>query len=50
MFDAVDIPIIVQKPNGEYDPPLKLPKLSYADGVGPLGWSSSILKLSTNFD
>jgi len=50
MLDAVDIPIIVQKPNGRYDPMIELPKLTYADGVGPSGWNSSILKLSTNFD
>jgi len=50
MLDAVDIPIIVQKPNGVYDLKIELPKLTYADGVGPSGWNSSILKLSTNFD
>jgi len=45
MLEAVDVPIVVQKPNGEYDPQIELPNLTYADGVGPLGWNSSILEL-----
>jgi len=50
MLEAVDIPIIVQKPNGRYDPEIKLSNLTYAEGAGPSGWNSSILKLFINFD
>ncbi len=50
MLDAVDIPIIVQKPNGVYDQKIELSNLTYADGAGPSGWNSSILKLFINFD
>lgn len=50
MLNTVDIPILVQKPNGTYDPDINLPKLSYAEGIGPTGWNSSILKLFIKFD
>ena len=50
MLEAVDVPIIVQKSNGRYDPKIQLSNLTYADGAGPPGWNSSILKLFTNFD
>ena len=50
MLKSVDIPVIVQKPNGDYDPGIQLPNLTYADGSGPSGWNSSILKLFMNFD
>ena len=50
MLEAVDIPILVKKQNGEYDPQIRLSNLQYADGVGPAGWNSSTLKLFMNFD
>jgi mannosyl-3-phosphoglycerate phosphatase len=50
MLEAVDIPILVQKSKGIYDPKIKLSNLTYAEGAGPLGWNSSILKLFINFD
>jgi len=50
MLQSVDIPIIVQKPNGSYEPEIKLSNLIYADGIGPSGWNSSILKQFMNFD
>ena len=50
MLQAVDIPILVQKPNGDYDKGINLPNLTFAYGIGPSGWNSSILKLFMNFD
>ena len=50
MLQTVDIPIIVQKPSGSYEPGIKLSNLVHADGIGPSGWNSSILKLFMNFD
>lgn len=50
MLQTVDIPIIVQKPSGSYEPEIKLSNLVHADGIGPSGWNSSILKLFMNFD
>ena len=50
MLQTVDIPIIVQKPSGSYDPNIKITNLIYADGIGPSGWNSSILKLFMNYD
>lgn len=50
MLEAVDTPILVQKPGDNYDPNIKLINLTYADGIGPSGWNSSILKLFKNVD
>jgi len=50
MLKAVDIPILVQKPGGSYDPKIKVSNLIYADGIGPCGWNSSILKLFKDLD
>lgn len=45
MLEAVDIPILVQKPDGKYDQRIFLDNLIYADGVGPVGWNRSVLEL-----
>jgi mannosyl-3-phosphoglycerate phosphatase len=45
MLEIVDIPILVQKTDGEYDQRIRLDNLIYADGVGPVGWNRSVLKL-----
>ncbi len=50
MLEAVEIPVLVQKPGGEYDRNIKLPNLLYAEGAGPVGWNLSILKLFMNYD
>ncbi|MGB2692636.1 MAG: mannosyl-3-phosphoglycerate phosphatase [Thermodesulfobacteriota bacterium] len=50
MLETVDIPILVQKPGGNYDPMINLSNLIYANGIGPSGWNSSILKLFNNVD
>jgi mannosyl-3-phosphoglycerate phosphatase len=41
----LDYPILVQKPDGSYDPDIQLSGLIYAQGVGPVGWNEAVLKL-----
>ena len=45
MLEAVDIPILVRKADGKYDQRISADNLVYADGVGPVGWNRSVLKL-----
>jgi mannosyl-3-phosphoglycerate phosphatase len=45
LFEAVDRPILVQKPDGSYDPAVKLPNLSFAPAPGPDGFRISIFRL-----
>ena len=45
MLEAVDYPILIQKPNGSYDPEVQLPHLIRADGAGPVGWNRSLIDL-----
>jgi mannosyl-3-phosphoglycerate phosphatase len=45
MLEVVDYPVLVQKPDGNYDPSVKLDNLILASGIGPSGWSDSLLKL-----
>lgn len=45
MFRAVDHPVLVQKPEGSYDPDVKLPHLNLAPGIGPTGWREAVFQL-----
>ncbi len=45
MLKVVDRPILVQKPDGTYDPEIHLPHLHYAAGSGPLGWNKAVLAI-----
>ena len=45
MLALVDQPILVQGPDGTYDPTVRLPHMIYAPGVGPIGWNAAVLKL-----
>ena len=45
MLERVDYPIIVKKPNGDYDQRIRIPNLIKADGVGPEGWNKAVLTL-----
>lgn len=45
LLEAVDYPILVQKPDRSYDPDVDLPSLIRAEGVGPVGWNRSLLEL-----
>jgi len=49
MLEAVDIPVVVQKPGGIYDNRIVIPKLVRAEGIGPDGWRKVILELVGNF-
>ena len=43
MLASVDYPILVQKPDGSYDPDVQLPHLIRAVGIGPVGWNRSLI-------
>lgn len=43
LLAAVDRPILVQKPDGSYDPTVTRPDLVKAPGIGPSGWNRAIL-------
>ncbi len=45
MLNAVDIPILVQKPGGIYDPKITDKSFIRADGIGPVGWNRAILDI-----
>lgn len=45
MLEAVDYPVLVQKPGGGYENGINLPGLIKADGVGPVGWNQAVLEL-----
>lgn len=47
MLQAVDLPVIVQRPTGQWDPVLeeRLPRALRAPGIGPEGWNRAILDL-----
>jgi mannosyl-3-phosphoglycerate phosphatase len=42
---TVDRPVLVQKPDGSYDPDINLPNLIRAPGIGPAGWNDAVLDL-----
>jgi len=45
MLLSVDQPILVQRPDGSYDPTVRLPHLLHAPGIGPVGWNASVLTI-----
>jgi mannosyl-3-phosphoglycerate phosphatase len=45
MLEQVDYPVLVQKPDGGYDPGITLANLIRAEGVGPVGWNKAVLSL-----
>lgn len=45
MLERVDYPVIVQKPDGNYNQQIKVPNIIKAEGIGPEGWNKAI---STN--
>lgn len=44
MLESVDLPVLVQKQDGTYDPQIDMPKLIKAEGIGPLGWNKAVLE------
>ena len=45
MLEAVDVPILVKKPDGRYEPDITLPNLTLSDGVGPKGWNINLMRI-----
>jgi mannosyl-3-phosphoglycerate phosphatase len=47
MLAAVSVPVVVQKPNGSYDPEIlkKLPRVTRAPAPGPEGWNQAVLEI-----
>lgn len=45
MLERVDYPVIVQKPDGTYDPGLSAPRFIRAEGAGPKGWNKALITL-----
>ena len=47
MLRVVDIPVLVRRADGTYDPGIDLPGLVRAPGVGPEGWREAVLAILT---
>lgn len=45
MLKAVNFPVLVQKPDRNYDSSIELDNLILAPGIGPTGWNAAVLKL-----
>ncbi len=45
MLEVVDYPILIKKPDGSYDPSIKLDNLILAPESGPKGWCEAMLNL-----
>ncbi len=45
LLEAVDVAVLVQKPDGAYDPEIMLPGLIQAPGAGPAGWNAAVREL-----
>ena len=42
MLREVDYPVIVQRPDGNYDGRIDIPNLIRAEGIGPEGWNRAV--------
>jgi mannosyl-3-phosphoglycerate phosphatase family protein len=42
MLKNVDIPVVVRKPDGDYDSRVDVPRLVGARGIGPKGWNEAV--------
>jgi len=45
LLAMVDYPILVQQPDGSYDPDIHLSGMIRAPGIGPVGWNEAVLEL-----
>jgi len=45
LLAMVDYPILVQKPDGSYDPDIHVSGMIRAPGIGPAGWNEAVLEL-----
>lgn len=42
LLPVIDRPILLQRPDGSFDPSVQLPNLCYAAGIGPIGWNEAM--------
>jgi mannosyl-3-phosphoglycerate phosphatase len=45
MLRGVDVPVLIRKPDGRYDPRVRVRGLVYARGIGPDGWRDAVLDI-----
>lgn len=45
MLAEVDVPMLVQHPDGTHDPAVRDPRIIRVHGIGPVGWNRAILEL-----
>jgi mannosyl-3-phosphoglycerate phosphatase len=45
MLEAVDVPVVVKKKDGTYEPEIDLPNLIRTEGIGPEGWNRTVRAL-----
>ncbi len=45
MLECMDYPVLVQRPDGSYDPAISLRNLIRAEGIGPSGWNNAVVAL-----
>lgn len=50
MLRAVDVAILVERPDGTHDPAIRVPNLVRAHGIGPRGWQEAVLDLLSKND
>ncbi len=50
MLENVDIPLVVQRPDGRHHSALSLPNLGKFEGIGPHGWNSAMLALLSRLE
>lgn len=49
MLRRVDIPVVVQGPDGTYDSRIDVPGLVHARGIGPEGWNEAMMAILERF-
>ena len=49
MLEKVDIPVVVQKPEGNYISEENIKAFIKADGIGPEGWNKKVIALLEGF-
>ncbi len=50
MLERADIPVILQKDNGTYDPALDIHSAIWAHGIGPEGWNKAVRKIVSKIE
>ena len=50
MLDAVDLPYLVQKSDGSYDPAIPEGSARRAGGIGPYGWRRAVEEVLASAD